>query len=83
MIAPADPLKQFRDGLTATGVPLPPGGQYLLGTDHLGRDMLSRMLYGARISLSISFVANIDGGASGDDGRAAGGLLRRHHRYRS
>ena len=59
VIAPADPLKQFRDGLTAQGVPLPPGGQYILGTDHLGRDMLSRMVYGARISLSISFVANL------------------------
>src|SRR4051794_32314875 len=59
VIAPADPLKQFRDGLTAQGVPLPPGGQFPLGTDHLGRDMLSRMVYGARVSLSISFIANI------------------------
>lgn len=36
-----------------------PGGrwEYLLGTDHLGRDYLSRLLYGARISLSIGFGA--------------------------
>jgi nickel transport system permease protein len=29
----------------------PPGGGYLLGTDHLGRDICSRLLYGARISV--------------------------------
>ncbi len=31
----------------------PPGGQYLLGTDRLGRDLLSRMIYGAQVSLFI------------------------------
>jgi peptide/nickel transport system permease protein len=34
-----------------------PGGEFLLGTDHLSRDVFSRMMYGARISLSIGFVA--------------------------
>jgi len=35
----------------------PPGGQlFLLGTDRLGRDMLSRIVYGARISLSIGLI---------------------------
>ncbi len=34
-----------------------PCGEHPLGTDHLGRDVLSRMLYGARISLSVGFVA--------------------------
>jgi peptide/nickel transport system permease protein len=58
LIAPADPLTQFRDGLSATGTPLPPSAQFPLGTDHLGRDMLSRTLYGARVSLKISFIAN-------------------------
>ena len=58
LIAPADPLKQFRDGLTETGIPLPPGYQFPLGTDHLGRDIMSRMLYGAQISLAVSFIAN-------------------------
>jgi oligopeptide transport system permease protein len=36
---------------------LKPNLQHLLGTDHLGRDMLVRVLYGARISLSIGIVA--------------------------
>ncbi len=54
MLAPYDPLEQFR-GFTK----LPPvwveGGtwKYPLGTDPLGRDMLSRILYGSRISLFI------------------------------
>ncbi|MBI5653137.1 MAG: ABC transporter permease [Chloroflexi bacterium] len=34
-----------------------PGAQFLLGTDHLGRDMLTRLLYGARLSLTIGFLA--------------------------
>jgi ABC-type dipeptide/oligopeptide/nickel transport system permease subunit len=34
-----------------------PGGLFLLGTDHLGRDMLTRLLYGARLSLTIGFLA--------------------------
>ena len=35
----------------------PPSGQHLFGTDDRGRDVLSRMVYGARISLSIGFIA--------------------------
>ena len=35
----------------------PPSGEHLLGTDVLGRDLLSRLLYGARISLFVVFVA--------------------------
>jgi peptide/nickel transport system permease protein len=57
-LAPNDPLKQFRDGLALNGTPLPPDARFLLGTDHLGRDMLSRLLYGAQISLMVSFIAN-------------------------
>lgn len=34
-----------------------PGANYLLGTDDLGRDVLTRILYGARISLLVGFVA--------------------------
>ena len=36
---------------------LPPSYDHLMGTDGLGRDVLSRMLYGARISLFVGFVA--------------------------
>lgn len=35
----------------------PPGMHHLLGTDDLGRDVLSRMIWGARISLAVGFVA--------------------------
>ncbi|MBI4278118.1 MAG: ABC transporter permease, partial [Armatimonadetes bacterium] len=35
----------------------PPGGRYLLGTDQLGRDVLSRVIYGARISLAVGLLA--------------------------
>jgi peptide/nickel transport system permease protein len=57
-LSPTDPLKQFREGLSATGVPLGPNEQFPMGTDHLGRDMMSRLLYGAQVSLTVSFVAN-------------------------
>ncbi len=33
-----------------------PGGEHLLGTDHLGRDELARLLYGARLSMGIAFL---------------------------
>ncbi len=53
-VAPYDPSEQFRDFLLT-----PPswleGGQarFLLGTDELGRDLLSRLIHGARLSLLI------------------------------
>ncbi|MDP2729515.1 MAG: ABC transporter permease [Dehalococcoidales bacterium] len=37
----------------------PPSGQYLLGTDNLGRDMLSRIIHGARISMIVGLSATI------------------------
>jgi peptide/nickel transport system permease protein len=57
-LAPFAPDAQMFDGLTIEGAPLPPGGAYLWGTDLLGRDLFSRMLYGARTSLIIGVVAN-------------------------
>ena len=57
-IAPFAPEEQFFDGLTLEGAPLPPGGHYLFGTDLLGRDLLSRLIYGAQTSLIIGVVAN-------------------------
>jgi peptide/nickel transport system permease protein len=35
----------------------PPGGAYLLGTDHLGRDMLSMLMVGARTSIAVALIA--------------------------
>jgi peptide/nickel transport system permease protein len=58
MIAPYAPEEQHFDGLTIEGAPLPPGGAFPLGTDLLGRDLMSRILYGAQTSLIIGVVAN-------------------------
>jgi peptide/nickel transport system permease protein len=58
LIAPYNPDEQMFDGLTLEGAPMPPSTQFLLGTDTLGRDLFSRLLYGARTSLIIGLVAN-------------------------
>ena len=58
---------------------LPWGGEHLLGTDHLGRDMLSRMLYGARntigIALATTALAFLAGGALGLLAAVVGGWV--------
>jgi peptide/nickel transport system permease protein len=58
LIAPYSPHEQFFDGLTLEGAPLPPNERFLLGTDLLGRDLLSRLIYGARTSLIVGLLAN-------------------------
>ncbi|POF30967.1 ABC transporter permease [Roseibium marinum] len=58
LVAPFNPEEQFFEGLTLEGAPLPPGERFWLGTDLLGRDLLSRLIYGARTSLIIGIVAN-------------------------
>lgn len=51
-ITPADPLEaNFAARLEA------PSSLYLLGTDHLGRDMLSRVIAGSRVALLVGFIA--------------------------
>ncbi|KNY31201.1 MAG: ABC transporter permease [Allorhizobium sp.] len=57
-LAPFDPYEQFFDGLTIEGAPLPPNETFWFGTDLLGRDLFSRILYGAQTSLVIGLVAN-------------------------
>ena len=59
LIAPHSPNFQFADGLSDMGGPLPPDQKFLLGTDLLGRDLLSRVIYGARTSLIVGVVANL------------------------
>ena len=55
-IAPADP--NFIDNANWTGTPLAPGiAGHLLGTDENGRDLLSRLIYGAQISLTVALFA--------------------------
>ncbi|HEV2320557.1 MAG TPA: ABC transporter permease [Verrucomicrobiae bacterium] len=52
-----EPILQNQNGLDTYGMPLAPGGRYLLGTDNLGRDVLSRVIYGARVSLTVGVAA--------------------------
>jgi peptide/nickel transport system permease protein len=52
-IAPFDPLR----GDLRNAYLLGPGGRFLLGTDTQGRDVLSRVLYGARLSLAVGLVS--------------------------
>jgi peptide/nickel transport system permease protein len=61
VLAPHDPLK------TALGDRLqPPGsGAHLLGTDSLGRDILSRIIYGTRLTLAVAAASALIGGALG------------------
>ncbi len=54
VVAPYDP---FAHGDLATTAFLPPGPAHWLGTDQFGRDVLSRIIYGARISLAIALIA--------------------------
>ena len=55
LIAPHSPLEQFRDAIKVP--PVWDGGtwRFALGTDGAGRDILSRLIYGARVSLFIGF----------------------------
>src|SRR5262245_66277706 len=51
LVSPFDPTAQPARRL------LPPGGRYLLGTDEFGRDVFSRIVHGARISLEVGIVS--------------------------
>ncbi|MFI5849800.1 ABC transporter permease [Micromonospora chalcea] len=59
LIAPYDPTAMSNQRLAA------PGGDFLLGADEAGRDLLSRALYGARTSLTVSLIVVTCAGAIG------------------
>lgn len=52
LIAPYSPEKQFYEAVLQ-----PPNKEYLLGTDAIGRDVLSRLIYGVRVTLTVSMLA--------------------------
>jgi ABC-type dipeptide/oligopeptide/nickel transport system permease subunit len=66
IVAPQDPLKQsIRDSLQTPGFVDQVGTVHWLGTDGQGRDVLSRLIYGARISLSVGVGAVLVGTVGG------------------
>ena len=60
LIAPFGPTEQHRQSFHQ-----PPGGEFIMGTDNLGRDIFSRVLYGARTSLIVSVATVVVAGAIG------------------
>lgn len=65
-LAPQDPVRQsLRARLAAPTLEGADGRAHLLGTDHLGRDVLSRVIHGARVSLLVGFSAVVVGGLVG------------------
>ncbi len=55
VIAPSDPLIPVGDSRE------PPSSDYLMGTDRLGRDVFSRVIYGSRISLQVGIISVVIG----------------------
>jgi peptide/nickel transport system permease protein len=65
-ISPQDPIRQsLRGRLAAPTLEGADGRAHVLGTDHLGRDVLSRVIWGARVSLLVGFAAVVVGGVVG------------------
>lgn len=56
VLAPVLPLPDPEKGI-ATRAYQPPGPNYILGTDNVGRDVLSRVVWGARVSLSVGLIS--------------------------
>lgn len=71
-VAPHDPLAQNYDAILQK-----PSGTYWLGTDDLGRDVLSRLIYGARVTLFAGVLAIAVGSAIGIPLGLVAGLTRR------
>lgn len=66
VLAPHDPQQQNYIDMLAPPSWLEGGSsEYILGTDNLGRDLLSQIIYGARVSLFVGFFAVVVAGAIG------------------
>lgn len=65
ILAPMDPNEIHENGLSDRGEPIEPDEQFVLGTDAIGRDELSRLLFGGRISLAVAFGAVAIAGSFG------------------
>src|SRR5713101_7378074 len=77
VLAPQDPIRQsLRGRLAAPTWSGSDGRAHLLGTDHLGRDVLSRVIFGSRVSLVIGFSAVLVGGVLGSAAGLAAGFSR-------
>ena len=61
VISPYDPRQIIREENNRVPVYVAPGSAYLLGTDHVGRDLASRIIHGARISLYVGVGAVVIG----------------------
>jgi peptide/nickel transport system permease protein len=76
VLAPFDYSTQFREAPNA-----PPTRAHLLGTDALGRDRFSRLLYGTRVSLTLApaaaLIATVAASLAGGLAGFAGGMVRR------
>lgn len=76
LIAPHDPaVGVFQDRLLPPSWLQDGSATYVFGTDELGRDLLSRMIWGARVSLSVGIVSLIIGGLLGSLLGLAAGYL--------
>ena len=69
-LAPYDPYQVSLDNRLQ-----PPGGAHILGTDELGRDILSRLFYGARVSLWVGIVTVAASSLIGVSGGLVAGYL--------
>ncbi|PKP73208.1 MAG: peptide ABC transporter permease [Alphaproteobacteria bacterium HGW-Alphaproteobacteria-6] len=65
LVTPLLPLHPPNATNTADRFLRPLSGAHLLGTDHLGRDLLSRLLWGTRLSLAVGFAAAVTAGLAG------------------
>src|SRR5512132_4670563 len=61
LISPYDPRQIIREADNRVPVYVAPGAAYPMGTDHVGRDIMSRIMYGARISLYVGLGAVLIG----------------------